>query len=394
MPDLSSNLQHLKGDVKKIHDYLEHLNEHSGVCNELVKESNIRETSELFNHLKQIDKLIHEVQTHVVHIKEHIDNDEELIQVSKLEEKPLDIDDLKMDASHTSIDLKDIHSHVEHLITHANMCQDIIEPQAEDELEEIKEHLIEIDDRAHELLEHINEIRGELSSKYPEFIWPVPEGFDEYLQPTNLVDCANTDIKDTALKLVDGADTVEKALLNILCFTRDYIEPGMTKESIKLVASHTLLTRAGGGISKSILACALARAVSIPARIHFWRTQKINWKEKFNLDLTFEPDEKLSLACLEFYVNEDWITASNILSQAIDISHLYEKFFEIGIKGCDSKLDLAEWKNLPIADFSDEGVFSDPDQYLKSNNYKASPLILEQRLFGGLIYTGTITISQ
>lgn len=390
MPDLRSNLLHLKDDVNKIHDYLEHLNEHSGVCNELVKESNIRETSELFNHLKQIDQLIHEVQTHVVHIKEHIDSDEELIQVSELEEKPLDIDDLKMDASHTSLDLKDIHSHVEHLITHADMCQNIMEPQAEVELEKIKEHLADIDDKAHELLEHINEIRGDISSIYPEFIWPVPEGFDEYLQSTDLVDCANADIKDTALMLVDGADTVEKALLNILCFTRDYIEPGMTKESIKLVASHTLLTRAGGGISKSILACALARAVSIPSRIHFWRTQKINWKEEFNLDLTFECDEKLSLACPEFNVNEDWITASNILNQAIDISYLYEKFFEIGIKGCDSKLDLGEWKNLPIADFIDEGVFSDPDPYLKSIHYKTCPLCLEQRLFGGLIYIGSV----
>jgi len=248
MPDLSRNLQHLKVDVKKIHDYLEHLKEHSGVCSELVKESNVRETSELFNHLTQIDKLIHEVQTHIKHIKDHIENEEETIQAIELEDKQLDIDDLKKDASHTSFDLKDIHSHVEHLITHANMCQDILEPQAEDELEKIKEHLAKIDDKAHELLEHINEIRGDISSKYPEFIWPIPEGFDEYLQPTKLVDCGNTDIKDTALKLVDGTDTIEKALLNILCFARDYIAPGNTKESIKLVASHTLLTRAGGGI--------------------------------------------------------------------------------------------------------------------------------------------------
>ena len=82
MPDLSRNLQHLKGDVSKIHDYLNHLNEHSGVCSELVKESNVRETSELFNHLTQIDKLIHEVQTHVKHIKDHIENEEEAIQVT------------------------------------------------------------------------------------------------------------------------------------------------------------------------------------------------------------------------------------------------------------------------------------------------------------------------
>ncbi|MCK5559750.1 MAG: hypothetical protein KAJ51_04130, partial [Thermoplasmata archaeon] len=124
MPDLIYNLRHLKSDVNKIHDYLEHLNEHSGVCRDLVKDSNIRETSELFEHLEQIDKFIHEVQKHLAHIKNHLEQNSTITEAP--DQEPLDIDDLKKDASHTIFDLKDIHTNIEHLISHANMCQDII----------------------------------------------------------------------------------------------------------------------------------------------------------------------------------------------------------------------------------------------------------------------------
>ena len=55
MSELEKNLSHLRGDLDKIHDFLEHLDSHSDVCSELVKASNIRETTELFGHLEQIE---------------------------------------------------------------------------------------------------------------------------------------------------------------------------------------------------------------------------------------------------------------------------------------------------------------------------------------------------
>ena len=60
MPDLNYEVRHLKGDVAKIHDDLEHLSSHSKVCNDLIKDSNLREATELFKHLDQIDKFIHQ----------------------------------------------------------------------------------------------------------------------------------------------------------------------------------------------------------------------------------------------------------------------------------------------------------------------------------------------
>ena len=162
--------------MKHIHDNLEHLNSHSKVWNDLIKESNLQEASELFSHLEQIDKRIHEVQKHVVHINEHIEQDQIVAEPQE---------------------------------THVDMCQDIIAPKAEEELLEIKHHLTQIDDKAHELLEHVKSIRGGISTKYPEFIWSVQDGMDEYLKATELIDSNETEIKNTALILVDGAESNE-----------------------------------------------------------------------------------------------------------------------------------------------------------------------------------------
>jgi len=219
MSDLKYDLKHLKGDVQNVHDKLEHLNTHSNVCNDLVKESNLREATELFKHLEQVDVRVHEVQNHLSHIDEHLEYTFTDPTDFENEYKPIDIDDLKHDAMHTSIDLKDIHNHIEHLITHANMCQEILAPSAQEELTTIKDHLIEIDSKAHELLEHVKTIRGGISSNFPEFIWPIPEGFDEYLEPSEMIDCSNPVVKEMALKLVDGCDTIQLAAVTILCYS-------------------------------------------------------------------------------------------------------------------------------------------------------------------------------
>jgi len=388
MTDLKKNIKHLKTDINKVHDYLEHLNSHSTICNELVKESNIREASELFDHLGQLDKLIHEVQSHIIHLREHLE--QELETYLELYKEPLDIDDLKHDASHTTYDLKGIHIHVEHLISHANLCQNIIRPRAEVELEKIKEHLIEIDTKAHELLEHIKEIRGEISAQYPEFLWPVPDGLDEFLKPTKLIDCANVKIKDMALKIVDTTESIQMAILNILCFSKDFIAPGSFEEYQEVKATYTLESRSGGGIAKSIFACALARAVSIPARLHFWRILKADWVDKSILNDIKQPKEDFSISSPEFYINEVWESAYNFLKTNLEIFSIYERFYELGISKPESTLTPEHWKVLPVSYLRDDGVFAEPIKFFKTTEFSPPPKEIDQRLFGGLIYLGPI----
>jgi hypothetical protein len=386
MADLTYNIKHLTKDVKRIHDNLEHLNSHSRVCNELVKESNIREASELFTHLTEIDNLIHGVQEHITHIEEHIDEETEF----DANGQPIDIDDLKSDAAHTSFDLKDIHTHIEHLIIHTESCREIIEPNAEKEIEEIKGHLLDIDDKAHELLDHINEIRGEISTKYSEFIWSVPEGVDEYLDPTKLIDSNYKSIEDTALKLVDCSSSEHEAIVNILCFVRDFIKSKPVDNLLEAKASKTLNVMSGSGIAKSILVAALSRAVSIPSRIHFVRISIKEFEDLISGEKLDLPKTKssITLSWPEFYIEEKWIQCSKIFRSDIELTKIHERFIELGIKQVDQELDLNKWARINTSKFDDLGIFAAPYEFLSSTQFSVSPPEIERRLFGEFIYTG------
>ena len=125
-------MSHLLEDTSSFHDALEHLKSHSDICSKLVRESNIREACELFSHLENIDRLIHEVEDHLTHIDGHID---EAPDACNRCESPLDVVDIKDDAHHTLMDLKDIHQRVEHLMFHTKACTEIVHPNAEEEWE-------------------------------------------------------------------------------------------------------------------------------------------------------------------------------------------------------------------------------------------------------------------
>jgi hypothetical protein len=388
MTDLKYEIKHLNEDVKLIHDHLEHLNTHSRICNELVKESNMREANELFKHLQEIDKLIHEVQNHIMHIGNHIDQNSTFIS----EKEILDIEDLKIDAAHTTIDLKDVHTHIEHLISHTEMCQNILVPTAEEELGEIKVHLEEIDEKAHELLNHIQNIRGGISTKYSEFIWSIPDGFDEYLKPGYLIDSNDKFIREMALKIVDGCESIDNAITNILYFVRDFIGFPANDDQTMQSASRTLSNTAGCGIDKSLLVSALARGVSVPVRLRFIKTTPEIWKFEHILKESNLPkiQEIISISIPEFYKDNKWVNAMEILASDYDVAHLHEDFLNLGIKPLDQNLDPNKWHPLPINDQMEGDHVIDPAEYLKSKNYSAPPFEINRLLFAGFIYTGQI----
>ncbi len=386
MTDLKQDIKHMKGDIKYIYDKLEHLNSHSKICNELIKESNIREAIELFSHLQQIDKLIHEIQHHLDHIKKHLEQNSVITADSKL----LDIRDLKHDAAHTSLDLKDFHTHIEHLITHTDMCRDIVAPSIEEELIDIKKHIFEIDEKAHELLEHIKEIRGGISSTYPEFIWQIPDGLDEFLRHSNTIDCKTPVVREMALKLVDETENVQMAIICILCFVRDFIAPKVTGEYQVKPASKTLQAREGGGMSKSILASTLTRTVNIPSRIHFFRVPKQVWLQNFKLDYCERVDEDFSIACPEFYINDNWTTTNELVNEKLDVSCLHNKFIDLGIPATDMVIDAQHWKSLPISELENEGAYDDPMKFISSSKFSPPPVEIERRLFAEFLYIGAL----
>ena len=384
MPDLKEDVNHLSQDVKTIHDLLQHLTSHSKICHEMVRESNVREASELFEHLGQIDDRIHEVQKHIDHINEHLDQATD----STHETEELDIDDLKHDARHTCFDLHDIHTHIEHLITHANMCREIMAPKAEEELAIIKQHLEDIDENAHELLEHIKDIRGNISTRYPEFIWSIPDGLETFLAPTELVNSDHAGIKNLALKLVDGCESVREATINILIFTRDFLVADQTENEIYSKASHCIETLKAGGGMKAILACALARAIIIPARLHFARVAKEHLVQFCPMNTLDDTRSQVSISWPEFYIDDHWTSTIEIFDPELEVSRFHNKFIALGIRAPSPMPDPQLWKMLPGAEFTDDGVFVDPSKYLASDRYFPPPPELDRRSFAQYIYVG------
>lgn len=93
----------------------------------------------------------------------------------------------------------------------------------------------------------------------------------EYLKPTSTIDCDTESIKEKAEILTEGeAEVVDKAK-RLFYFVRDEID--YTFVPIDLLqqyrASKTLERGKGFCVEKAALLAALARAVGIPARLHF-----------------------------------------------------------------------------------------------------------------------------
>ncbi|MCK5562212.1 MAG: transglutaminase family protein, partial [Thermoplasmata archaeon] len=255
-------------------------------------------------------------------------------------------------------------------------------------------------------LQHIKNIRGDISAKYSEFIWHIPDGFDDYLLPTKYLDSSDPAVHEMALKIVDGAENVQTAVLSILHFVRDIITQKISGETLPIKASQILLSGTGGCISKTILAAALARAVSIPSRLYFANITRENLERNYspyelaisNLDTNIQSatsentSSVYSLAWPEFYINEEWISAQTLFMKRLDTSGLFDRFNELGITESKILIEPHEWKQFPIADskFDDCGAYIDPEAFFATKNYTPLPAELVRRLFGGFIYTGNL----
>jgi septation ring formation regulator EzrA len=67
------------------------------------------------------------------------------------------------DVSHTLSDLHNLHNKVEHIRAHASSGIRLTASKSGQEIKKISEHLNEIDSRSHELLNHLESLRAELS---------------------------------------------------------------------------------------------------------------------------------------------------------------------------------------------------------------------------------------
>jgi transglutaminase-like putative cysteine protease len=94
----------------------------------------------------------------------------------------------------------------------------------------------------------------------------------DYLQPTATIDCDNQLIREKAWSLTKGADDTPGKAKKLFYWVRDEIKynPLVPLEVFEgYRASDTLKRREGFCVEKAAVLAALARAVGIPARLHF-----------------------------------------------------------------------------------------------------------------------------
>ena len=94
----------------------------------------------------------------------------------------------------------------------------------------------------------------------------VPEGMQEYVNPTELCDCDCEEIKRKADELTGNVDSPKEAAMKIFNYVRDQMLFGVSRVDEK--ASKTLKKGRGFCVTKTNLQVALMRATGIPARYH------------------------------------------------------------------------------------------------------------------------------
>ena len=136
--------------------------------------------------------------------------------------------------------------------------------------------------------------------------WDAPAGMDKYLQATRLVDLDASTVRETAVRLVQGAATPREAAIRVYGFCRDEIKFGYNHRD-DIPASKVLRDGYGQCNTKSILLVALLRAVGLPARFHLAQVDKaVQWGVMPSLAYHFAPG-KVTHSWGEVYLNGRWI---------------------------------------------------------------------------------------
>jgi hypothetical protein len=133
--------------------------------------------------------------------------------------------------------------------------------------------------------------------------------FEQYLQPSELYDFDNENVKEKAHEITKNLKTDEEKAIAIFYWVRDEIKyrMGLYRPKIKdnFKASVTINRKIGFCVSKSILLSTLARAVGIPARIHL--VDLINHKISHKVINRMGTRIMHFHGFSELYLNDKWV---------------------------------------------------------------------------------------
>ena len=132
---------------------------------------------------------------------------------------------------------------------------------------------------------------------------------EEYLRPTEDIDCENPKIKETASDITRGIEGEMERGKAIFYFVRDEIKYDYYAPLLPLRASATLERRRGFCIQKAVLLVALARAAGIPARLGFAKIRNHLLPERI-LKLQKGIDILTPHGFAELYIKGVWVKAT------------------------------------------------------------------------------------
>jgi transglutaminase-like putative cysteine protease len=137
------------------------------------------------------------------------------------------------------------------------------------------------------------------------------QSLSPYLLTTDFIDCDNAEIKETARKLTEKLEEGISKAVRLFYFVRDQIRynpfvPRFLPEHFR--ASITLSKREGFCVQKAVLLTALARAVSIPARLGF--TVLRNHRLPERLSQFLKGDQIPDHGYTEFFLEGRWVKAT------------------------------------------------------------------------------------
>jgi predicted secreted protein len=143
-----------------------------------------------------------------------------------------------------------------------------------------------------------------------------PEGMEQYLKPTEIVDFESDLVRRTAEKLMVGVTTPEEAIRSAFNYARDQILYG--RISLYAKASDVIRIGMGNCTNKTTLLVALMRAVNIPARYRYASIRREGVQDLLHPWLLPLVPKVINLNCqAEIFLNGKWISLETELDPAL-----------------------------------------------------------------------------
>lgn len=145
---------------------------------------------------------------------------------------------------------------------------------------------------------------------------------EDYLKPTATIDCSSQLIRDKALSLAEGVDDTPSKAKALFYWVRDEIKynPLVSLEVLESYrVSKTLKRREGFCVEKAAVLAALARALGIPARLHFADIRNHLVSERL---LRIMGTNLFSYhGYTELYIDGDWVKATPAFDLRMCLEH-------------------------------------------------------------------------